>query len=359
MKIQILVDYDAVWESVTRDIRAASSRAYVQTFSFEGDRVGRRLAEELGNAHIQDRRILVDSFAQVVVSDRFLCSPINWFNRRLRREVRETQRLCDSFEQVGGQIKYRNPLTLSPLNWLRRDHKKLIVIDDRLTYIGGLNFSEHNAAWHDLMLRVDDPEVAAFFCADFLASWAGERRATSRSLPNIEMHALDGRSNAVVFDKVMRLIDEAQSSIFVESPYITFPFFDHLRDARRRGLTVTVVTPENNNWRCFGDYAQGEASRNGLDLRLYQDRMSHLKAMLIDDRCLIVGSSNFDLLSYHCYQEILAFITDEEVIADFRELVIDVDLRNAVVAGDRRKERALWARFRLKLLNRGLELLFD
>jgi cardiolipin synthase len=359
MTIKILVDFDAFWASLAQDIRAAERQAFVQTFSFEGDRVGKMLADLLGSARIHDRRILVDSFAKVVLSDHFLFSPANWFNRNLRQEARETKRLYDTFRQVGVQIKYGNPFSLSPRKWLRRDHKKLIVIDDRIAYIGGMNFSEHNAAWHDMMLRIEDPEVAAFFRDDFLASWAGKMLAASKPLAGVELHALDGRSNGVVFDKILRLIDQAQASIFVESPYITFPFYDHLRDARRRGLTVTIVTPQTNNWSHFSDYARWEAARCAIDLRLYQKGMSHLKAMLIDDRYLIVGSSNFDLLSYRLYQEIVVIITDSQAIADFREQIITVDLRNSECAGDQQRESAAWSRFRLKLLNKGLALLLD
>ena len=61
------------------------------------------------------------------------------------------------------QVKYGNPFGFSPRGWLTRNHKKLIVIDDRITYIGGINFSEHNAAWHDMMLRIDDVAVGRFF----------------------------------------------------------------------------------------------------------------------------------------------------------------------------------------------------
>lgn len=57
-----------------------------------------------------------------------------------------------------------------------KNHKKLIVIDDRLTYIGGINFSEHNFAWHDLMIRFDDRAIAKFFTTDFLDTWSGRER---------------------------------------------------------------------------------------------------------------------------------------------------------------------------------------
>ena len=58
--------------------------------------------------------------------------------------------------------------------------------------------------------------------------------------------------------------------------------------------------------------------------------MTHLKAMLIDDRYLIAGSANFDYLSYRLYQEIIAIISDPLLIADFRARVMLPDLANSL-----------------------------
>jgi cardiolipin synthase len=129
---------------------------------------------------------------------------------------------------------------------------------------------------------------------------------------------------------VLKLIDRAERSIFVESPYITFPFYERLREAALRGVQVKVVTPEQNNWRLFRNYARLESARSGIDLRLYRG-MSHLKAMLIDEEYLVGGSSNFDYLSYRLYQEIVAIFTDRELINDFRRRVMRPDLAYATM----------------------------
>jgi cardiolipin synthase len=115
----------------------------------------------------------------------------------------------------------------------------------------------------------------------------------------------------------------------LESPYVTFPFYERLRAATRRGVAVTVVTPAQNNWRVFANYARLESARSGIDLRLFQPGMSHLKGMLIDDEYLVAGSSNFDYLSYRIHQELIAVITDRAVINDFRARVMLPDLANA------------------------------
>ena len=358
MKIDILVDFDAFWDRLAQDIATANRRVLVQTFSFEADRVGTLLATTLDHSAVADKRILVDSFSRIVLSDKFRFAPAHWSNTELRTEAKLTKQLHERLPAQGIEIKYGNPLGPTPRRLVTRNHKKLIVVDEHISYIGGVNFSEHNAAWHDMMLRIESAEVGDFFRADFEAAWRGESFQSSGSFAGIELSTLNGRSNRDAFTRVLDLIDQTNSSIFVESPYITFPFYDRLRAARRRGVQVTIVTPEENNWNHFADYARWEATRGGLDLRLLGG-MSHLKAMLLDDRHLIAGSSNFDFLSYRVYQEILAVITRPEVIASFRAKVQEVDLLRSHQAQESETRASAWSRLRVRLLNMGLTLLLE
>ena len=360
MNIDILVDFEAFWTNLAQDVSAAQRYVFVQTFSFEGDRVGKMLAALLAASDARDRRVLVDSFTRIVLSDRFVYAPANWFDAELRQEAKQTKALHTGLQNAGVQTRHGSPFGVSLRQCLTRNHKKLIVVDDRVAYIGGMNFSEHNAAWHDMMLRIEDREVAKFFRTDFLASWDGKACAATKCFDGMELHTLDGCANPGAFAKVLDMIDHAERSIFIESPYVTYPFYDCLRDARRRGVSVTIVTPQTNNWSYFADYARWESARCDIDLRLYKNGMSHLKAMLVDDRYLIAGSSNFDLLSYRIYQEILAIITDPEVIATFRKKVLSEDLKGSERAEEQATHRVTgWSLLRLKLLNKGLTMLLD
>lgn len=360
MKIDLLVDFDAFWTSLARDLRAAERSAFVQTFSFEGDRIGGLLADAMIQSRARDKRILADSFSKIVLSDKCLFAPRNWFDKELAREIEATRELYGRLRANQVNIKHGNAFGPSPRRVLTRNHKKLILIDDATVYIGGINFSEHNASWHDMMLRIEDVQVSQFFRRDFLGCWEGNSIARSRRFDGVEMHTLDGRSNRAVFAHVLRRIEGAQRSIFIASPYISFPFYDYLREASRRGVFITMLAPQVNNWRYFTDYAKWEAARCGLNLRLYTQSMSHLKAMLIDDEFLIAGSSNFDVLSYSIYEEIVAIINDRDVIAKFREQVMNPDLRDSVQVEEQVEGvRSGWAGLRLKLFNKGLTLLLE
>jgi cardiolipin synthase len=310
------------------DICAAKESVFIQTFALEGDSIGKQLAEALLASRAEDKRILADSFTRIVLSDRFRYAPSNLFDAKLKEEARETDLMRAQLSSAGVAIRFTNPYGAAPRKLLSRNHKKLIVVDNRAAYIGGINFSEHNAAWHDMMFRIEGTDAVEFLRKDFVSTWDARERPAHRTCEDVELLTLDGHDNRRAFQRVLELIDRAQHRIFVESPYITFPFYERLRAAAMRGVEVKIVTPEQNNWRLFRNYARLESARSGIDLRLYRG-MSHLKAMLIDDEYLVGGSSNFDYLSYRLYQEIIAIFTDCELIDDFRDRVMLPDLAYA------------------------------
>jgi cardiolipin synthase A/B len=358
LSTELLVDFKQFWSRLSADIRSAQRSVFVQTFAFEGDAVGKQLSAALLSSSAPDRRILADSFTRVVLSDRFRYSPANLFDRELRSEARATAEMFREIKRAGVELKFTNAYGATPRRLLSRNHKKLIVIDNATAYFGGINFSEHNAAWHDMMLRTDDADAVAFLREDFLSTWTGRDQIARREFDGLELFTLDGRTNRAVFQRVLDLIDAARQTIFVESPYITFPFYERLRETARRGVDVKVVTPEQNNWSYFAKYARVESARSQIDLRLYQGGMSHLKAMLIDDEFLIAGSSNFDYLSYRLYQEVVGVITAPEVIAEFRERVMLPDLAQARgVECTASKLSKQWLTWKMKLLDAAIEVL--
>ena len=328
--MDLLVDFNEFWSRLSSDILAARESVLIQTFALEGDSVGLQLSAALRSSPAREKKILADSFTRIVLNDRFRYSPANLLDVELRQEARATKRMIGELRADGVQIQFTNAYGITPRRLLSRNHKKLIVIDDRAAYIGGINFSEHNAAWHDMMIRIDDPAAVQFLKNDFAGTWRGVDSIAAASFADLRLQTLDGRGNRAAFQQVIDLIYSAEQAIFVESPYITFPFYEPLREASRRGVDVKVVTPQANNWSYFSNYARLESARSRIDLRLYQSGMTHLKAMLIDNRYLVAGSSNFDYLSYWLYQETMAIITDSKVISAFSERVMLPDLANSL-----------------------------
>jgi cardiolipin synthase len=326
-RIQLQIDASEFWPSLQRDIQEAKDYVYIQSMSFEGDRVGKALAAALTACQAADRRVIADEFYTVRrINDKFLHNPKHWFDKAIWKERDDTLAMIDRLEADGVGVKLTNPSGPLSVKFLKRNHKKIMAIDDRIVYIGGLNFSEHNFEWHDMMLRIEDAELTRFLKDDFLLTWEGKHGNTSQRFDDVELYRFDGVNNRKTFRPILDMIAEAQRAIYIVSPYIAFPFYEPLRKAIANGAEVVLIAPDNNNWITMREYLIWESVRAGVDLRMYQGRMMHLKAMLIDDRTLIVGSSNFDFLSSQLMQEIVAVITDKGVIEEFKRRVLDVDL---------------------------------
>ena len=149
MPTELLVNFNEFWSRLSADIHAAKESVFIQTFALEGDSIGKQLSEALLASCAKDRRILADSFTRIVLSDRVRYAPSNLFNPKLKEEARATELMRTQLESAGVKIKFTNPYGASLRKLLSRNHKKLIVIDGRVAYVGGINFSEHNAAWHE------------------------------------------------------------------------------------------------------------------------------------------------------------------------------------------------------------------
>lgn len=349
-EMSILIDSAEFWPAFSADMTAARSRVYVQVMTFEGDAAGQGLVDLLSASSCPDRRLVVDDYSRFKVSDRYVHWPWGARDPALRRELQAMHEAVERLRREGVLVQFTNPMGRFLVRLPARNHKKLVVLDD-VCYLGGINFSDHNFSWHDMMLRVEDSELADFLSTDVRATCRGVDLRAVKRLLGMEIHLLDGTSNEEGYAPLLALIDGAEHSIFVESPYVTHPFLDRLVDARRRGVAVTLVQPGGNNYPAAAAYGARTASRSGLNLRLLPG-MIHLKAMLIDDRVLVMGSSNFDMVSYRAEQEIVAFVTDAAVIREVTRRVVEPDLQRSRPAID---ASSSWASLVCPLQLRGIE----
>jgi cardiolipin synthase len=326
MDLRLLVGSTEFWGALERDIESAAASVCVQTLSFEGDRTGMGLSEAMRASPAPERKIIVDEFTKHFISDRWVFAPKNRFDEEHRAEVLATRKMMDDNVAAGVEIKWVNPFGFLYHRAPIRNHKKMILVDDHISYIGGINFSDHNFKWHDMMLRVDDPEVASFMKKDFDATWSGDDAFSRGEFDGFSIMLIDGKRNEQVFEEIFDLIDSASKSIFIESPYLSWPFYGYLRAAVERGVEVTVLMPDANNRSWVQRYTEWEAARSNIRLRNYLPEMTHLKAMLVDEEVLVMGSSNFDYYSYRSQQEVVVVARDTGLIRHFIERVRDPDL---------------------------------
>ena len=328
--MRLFVDSPAFMAQLERDAAGARRSIHAQVMSFEGDDAGKRFASLLLGRKDLERTLIIDEYSLFHISDRFLAHPKNALNRDLWRERRETLRVTRELADDGVTVHWTNPVGALFLEFISRNHKKSVVVDDRIAYLGGINVCDHNFAWRDIMLRIEDERVGAFMRDDIAATLRGENLSSRHDFGDLEIALLDGESNLALNEPILQLIREARESVVVQSAYLTFPFFDYLAEAAGRVVSVTLVTPRDNNKPKMSAYAEWAAARAGAAVRLCDGRMSHIKAMLVDGKALVVGSSNFDYLSFHTNQEVLAIVRNPDVIAQYRREVLDPDIAHSV-----------------------------
>jgi cardiolipin synthase len=353
VKIELLVDGAEFWPRLAGDLAQARRQILAQTLSFEADAAGQGLADALLASSAADRRLVIDGFTRHVISDKYLYHPKHAFDRALRDEARATYATLDRLRGAGVGVRFTNPAGWFYARFPLRNHKKLVVLDGCVAYVGGINFTDHNFGWHDLMLRIEDARVAEFLAQDFDWTWRGIHQATARCFEGLDFHVLGGRINEQQFALVLDLLRGARRRIFVESPYLAPPFSDAVEQASRRGVEVVVVTPEINNWALCREHIFWKAARSSIEIRLFPRRMTHMKAMLIDDSVLVLGSANYELWSYRFQQEFLCIARDVDLVHQFKQRIEGPDLAESRrIAPPRRRIAGPLSDLRLTALER-------
>jgi cardiolipin synthase len=345
-KFELHIGSAAFWRRAAGDIASAQRRVLVQAMTFEGDQAGLGVAKAIGASSAADRRVLVDDYTRHVINDTFLKGSSD---PAIHAEAAATWAMFELLHGTGAGVRVTNPMGRSWLRYPLRNHKKLILADDA-AWIGGINFSDHNFAWHDMMLRIEDPAVADWLAETFAADWSGAPRPWRHGFgAELELLSLDGVDNAAQFAPLLELFGKAQRSIEVISAYPTFPFVEAFAAAAKRGAAVTIFTPRPSNKPVVRDYLLARTARSGIAVRLLPE-MTHVKAALIDGEVLVVGSSNFDFVSYRTSADYVAVIRDRALV-DQAEAHLFAPARQTSTPpapADRRRWRGLAATLALR-----------
>jgi cardiolipin synthase A/B len=303
-------------------IRQARSRVFFETFIWKGDAVGQAFKDALIDAANRGVKVYVvfDEFANLVVRRSFFTFPPNMAVRR-------------------------HPLIASGFRFPRntgRDHRKILVVDDHVAFLGGYNIGSLYATdWRDTHARLTGDIVwdvqNAFI--DYWNLWAGRRRAAipdfgSRTWqPEIRIHRNMPRTMVYpIRGMYLAAIDRAAHHIYLTHAYF-IPDADILSAlirAARRGVDVRIIIPAESNhivadWLSRGFYAQ--LLRHGVRLLLYQGAMVHAKTATIDGQWSTIGTANIDRLSLLGNYEINMEVLHPDVARQMEE-IFDVDSTN-------------------------------
>ena len=244
--------------------------------------------------------------------------------------------------EAGVELRFFNPLRWrNRLRNFRRDHRKLLVVDGQVAFVGGAGLADEFAgpdAWRELMVEIRGPVVADWLRA-FARTW--RRLGPELALPEPPAVALAGgalgrlalseaREYSVLANGTVRRIDAARTRAWLMSAYFvpSRRLRKALRRAARRGVDVRLLMPSartDHPWvRQAARRFYGKMLRNGVRIFEYQPRVLHAKMIVCDD-WVSIGSSNLDRWSFKWNLEANQEVADTRV-ADAAAALFSADL---------------------------------
>lgn len=221
-------------------------------------------------------------------------------------------------------------------HWLRHTHKKILVIDERIAFLGGVNIHKLYQKWNDLQIRL----TAKSIVKSMTRSFAHTYRLCGGSdieILNYEKHSFIGKARLWFLEHriVMgrRLIKRyykhkiatARKNIIIVTPYFAPQKWlkGLLHQAVLRGVDVQIIMPERTDHRIFTRMNYFYiSSLLPLGVRFYmQKNMNHAKAMLIDDMEGVIGSQNIDPFSFNHDIEAGIFFTEKGMVDALKGII--------------------------------------
>ena len=359
--VDIMTDGYAFFPELLRDIASASHHIHITMYIFEDDALGNLVADALidkarSGVHV---RVIYDDVGCWKVKRRFI--------ERMREEGIE----------ILAYLPVHFPSFTSKANY--RNHRKLIVVDGRIGYVGGMNIAlryikgNDGQPWRDTMLRLEGAIVYSLQRA-FLVDWYfvdrtlitdrtyyphepaadGEHpaSATRRPISNNCLAQLVTSDPTNPYPEIMqgyvRAITAARRYVYIETPYFlpNEPVLFALKTAAMAGVDVCLVCPHHSDAR-FTEWASRsylrELSEAGARIYLYEPGFLHSKLMVVDDALSTCGSTNVDFRSFENNFESNVFIYDESTALRLKKVFLD-DLSQSTFLNDVPD----WARPRFK-----------
>lgn len=338
--VRLLVDGAAKYEALLADVAAARNHLHLEYYIFSPDRTGTALRDALAErarAGVKVR-LLLDSVGSNQTPARFF------------RPLRD----------AGGEIAWFHPMQFGLRIWKRpwlnlRTHRKIVVIDGRIAYTGGINIADEQDerlredAYRDLHLRLEGDVVNSLQLV-FLEDWAYASGEAPLPIPTPEpcrgavpvQVLVSGPDSA--WEAIHRLhvsaIYAAVRRVWLATPYFVPGEAARmaLTSAALGGLDVRLLVPRLSDSRLVTLAARSyfdELLAAGVKIYEYGPRMLHSKALLCDDDLAIIGSANFDHRSFRLNFEVSLLFRDVDVCRELAELMENECGRSGCVAVQR------------------------
>jgi cardiolipin synthase len=318
--ITFLPEGEQAFQTILYLIENARHSVYIATFILGKDETGTAIVDALAKKALQGLRVclLLDALGSVRISKKFLWPLL----------------------KAGGSVAFFMPMIHWPFRGRAnlRNHRKMVICDNQTAVIGGMNLASEYmgprdsiSRWQDLSLLVKGPvidHITDIFRSDwqFASKEAlGQHSATieglkaeSNGVTQLVASGPDVRSDSLR-NAILTAVFRANRRIWVVTPYFVPDelLLDALCIAASRNVAVSIITPQKSNHRLADLVREGYLARvqeAGADIWLYEPRMLHAKAILVDDRLAILGSANMDMRSILLNYEIALCLYDSDAI---------------------------------------------
>lgn len=236
--------------------------------------------------------------------------------------------------------------------WLRRTHRKILLIDDTIAFLGGVNFQSKSIDWLDLQVKISNKVLVKNVLRSFAYSYlmSGGKKS----------HILEKRKNSIFENLKIQFLEHfpsrniytleayyknkilsAQKSVVIVTPYFVPPrwLMALLDNVASRDILVEVLVPERVDKRFIDrvNYAHIYQMRNSKIKFYAQKKMNHSKILMIDEQDVLIGSQNFDVLSFRMNMESSFFSDDKNLVSDVRAIIKEWQEKSGTFPLERKK----------------------
>jgi cardiolipin synthase len=336
---RLLIDGGAKYAALLRDVAAAQEHVHLEYYIFYPDRIGTAL-----------RDALVER-ARAGVKVRLLLDAVG--------SGKTPARFFHELVAAGGELAWFHPsrfLQVWKRPWLNlRSHRKIVVIDGRIAYTGGINITDEEDerlradAYRDLHLRVEGNVVSSLQLV-FIEDWAYATGTPPLALPShvsqrghVPVQVLVSGPDSS-WEAIHRLhvgaIHSAVRRVWLATPYFVPGEAARmaLTSAALGGIDVRLLVPKRSDSKVVTLAARSyfdELLAAGVKVYEYGPRMLHTKALLCDDDLALIGSANFDHRSFRLNFEVSLMCADAALCAELAGLMENEFAASAVVSAQR------------------------
>ena len=320
--IRVYTDGKEKFRALIEEMKQAKRYIHMQYYIIRND----ELWQEVEKVLIQKAR---EGVAVRVLFDSMGCRTMK--NRDWERLEKEGIQVAEFFPALLGQLQLR-------VNY--RNHRKIVVIDGRVGFVGGFNVGREYLGrdkkfgyWRDTHLCIEGAAVTSL-AVRFVLDWnyaAKENLFLEDSLFEIPQYTRNGRDpvqiissgpdskTKMIHDNYLRLIHRAQDHVYIQTPYFIpdDSILDALKIAAKSGVDVRIMIPckPDHPFVYWATYSYiGEMVAAGAKCYVYNNGFLHAKTLSIDGMVACVGTANMDFRSFGLNFEVNAVIYSERTV---------------------------------------------